>query len=148
MNIGKMWDDFHNDYPEIAGPVLRRIKREHAAHEAAMKDAHTRLFEQAMEAIYPQWDEVRDSPEFREWLAADPNRMSAAHVPGVKAAVRLLNEFDKQAGRGKRLRAGGDEGMAFDDSQPPAKQPRTPDPYFGMASLADSAPTAVGMRIH
>ena len=143
--IGRMWDQFHADYPDIARPILNRIKREHVNHEAAMKDAHTRLFEQALEAIYPQWDEVRDSSEFREWLAADPNRMAAAHVPGVKAAVRLLNEFDKQAGRGKRLRAGGDEGMAVNDELPQAKQPKGADPFAGMASLADIIPTARGV---
>lgn len=148
MDIGRMWDAFHNDYPEIATPILNRIKREHAAHEAAMKAGYVRIFEEAMEAIYPSWDEVRDSQEFRDWLAADPSRVQRAQTPGVRSAVKLLNEYDKAAGRGRRLRAGGDEGMAFDDSLPPAKQPRTPDPFFGFASLADSAPAKMGLRVH
>ena len=145
MNIGKMWDAFHADYPDIARPILNRIKREHVNHEAEMANAQTRLFEEVLETIYPDWRDVLHSKEFQRWLQADPGRTEQSHKPGVKSAVRLLNAFDSAMGRGRRLSAAGDSGMAYDDSLPQAKQPKGADPFAGMASLADIIPTARGV---
>jgi hypothetical protein len=142
--IAKMWDAFHADYPDIAGPVTRLLKKRDNDHRDRMNDAHTRLFEETMEVVYPDWQETLHSKAFLRWLDADPSRMERAHKPGVKAALKLLNEFDRAMGKPKRLPAGGDEGMAYSDELPQAKQPRGPDPFAGMASLADIIPTARG----
>lgn len=131
--IAKMWNDFNDEYPDIAAPVLSRLRAEHARHEAEMKNAHNRAFQEAMEVCYPHWDEVCNSKAFRRWLQQDSGRMEATHTPGVRAALKLLREFDEDMGRGRRLPAGGDEGMALDDSLPPARQPRGADPYVSMA---------------
>lgn len=145
MDIGKIWNQFESDFPDIARPVLNRVKREHVNHEAAMTAAHTRIFEETLEVVYPDWRDVLHSKEFQRWLQAEPGRLEQAHKPGLKPAVRLLNEFDSAMGRGKRLRSGGDEGFADNDAPPQAKQPRGPDPFAGMASLADILPSARGV---
>ena len=141
--INEIWNQFATDYPDIAGPVTRVLQRRDHAHQARMNDAHTRLFTEALEVCYPDWEETRDSRAFREWMQAEPDRMLRAQVPGVKAALALFHEFDAAHGRGKRLRGGGDEYFAdITDRMPPVRQPRGIDPNFGMASLSDILPAA------
>ena len=132
------WFDFETDYPDIAGPVSRILKQRDNAHRDRMAKIQEKLFAETLELGYPDWQETANSPEFREWLMADPDRIKSAEAPGVKNALRLLHDYDADHGRGKRLGHAGDFGMAdVTDRVGETPRPRGPDPFAGFASLSD-----------
>lgn len=88
------WAMFEADYPDIAGPIKKLLEARTQRHGADMQAVHTRIFEEAMDAARPDWRDLRDDPAFGQWMQANPDQQTAAQVPGVRAALKVLSAYD------------------------------------------------------
>lgn len=88
------WERFKSDYPDIAAPVEKMLALRDQSRAEQMAAMQTRIFEEAMDASRPTWRDLRDDPEFGKWLDAHPEQQQAAQVPGVRAALKVIDAYE------------------------------------------------------
>jgi len=114
MQTPEAWSAFAEEYPDIAEAVDNRLRQHKAEVTENLSNKFTseldpiRKAEQdrfiqsqvaAIEAAHPDWDEVRNSSAFDEWVEKQPSAVQELRKSKNAAdAVWMLNAFKRDSG--------------------------------------------------
>lgn len=90
-----VWKSFSDDYPDIAEPVQKLLKRQQEQFAQALDDMRARTFEESMDAARPDWRELANDAAFKTWLSTHTEQQEKIRQPGVRAAMSVIRSYDE-----------------------------------------------------
>lgn len=120
-----VWKSFSDDYPDIADPVQKLLKRQQEQFTQALDDLRSRTFEESMDAARPDWRDLANDQGFKAWLGSHADQQEKVKQPGVRAAMSVIRAYDDHKKAAEAIKAQRQARLKASEASP-AKGNRAP----------------------